>query len=604
MCGGRKTVEESFEVRKASVLTEIFSVENVRTTIKRIYNRRDKDDLVTHPLKAVLLVEYRDQISDMISRLVPEGRWSPNTAYTCLVPKRSGSYRELVFPNLIDSIVGRRVIDALEPYITEDDSGRTFCGRSHANSTRAPGDYEDWFAVWQDYTAAIADAAKEAGFTYVFETDVSDFFPSIDRGRAKQYLAERTGAHSSVLELLFYCLETWLPRFRYSAMAGIPIENNDVSRLVAHNYLKFVDKVFVDDPDCRYLRYVDDTVVFLKSRREAEHVKREHHLALRHVGLSPNAGKTRILPVETFEAERHPEFNERIDRVKKYGARPMFTRLVEEWYEQNAVHVPNWDRVTKRLYTAAHRWKFEDLRVRVLADLEHHPVVAPQALKYLRNFSTTQDELGALFRLCRRGAYPELGIHIAKFISETRFAFDASETIADFATYKIKANDERHGVGHEKGHWLLALHKHGKRRHREQITKWGSVETLAEEQLRLHFLYVFFCCHELESGLMNRLRHFSNPDIDLMLQLCIAAKDGTLTNSKKILGRCLGYFNGARVIEARYLPLLRLMLGCDSNRRDSATWLADILQPKRAQLHIRDPVVVQFLRSAQRRLLD
>jgi hypothetical protein len=47
---------------------------------------------------------------------------------------------------LIDGLVGRRLVDALEPSITEDDDGKTFSGRSHFSNIREPGDYDDWFA--------------------------------------------------------------------------------------------------------------------------------------------------------------------------------------------------------------------------------------------------------------------------------------------------------------------------------------------------------------------------------------------------------------------------------------------------------------------------
>jgi len=239
-----------------------------------------------------------------------------------------------------------------------------------------------------------------------------------------------------------------------------------------------------------------------------------------------------------------------------------------------------------------------------LEDLEQHPGVAPQALKYLRNFRVGQQELDALLSLCRRGADPELGIHVARFVGDARFESEASDKIANFAVYKVKANDERHGAGYEKGQWLLALHKHGKRRHRDRVLAWASAEKLEDEQLRLHFLYVFLALGELPLSLFNQLRHFSNSDCDLALKICAAAREGTLTNRKQVLARCLGYFNGARVIEARYLPFLRLALGCEANRRENTVWLASILEPKKPKLRIKDGVVVRFLRNAQRRMLE
>ncbi len=72
--------------------------------------------------------------------------------------------------------------------------------------------------------------------------------------------------------MLFYCLETWCPRVRYCPVPGLPIEPNDISRLVAHNYLKCVDEQFLDSEALHYLRWVDDSVIFVKDKRTAEEV--------------------------------------------------------------------------------------------------------------------------------------------------------------------------------------------------------------------------------------------------------------------------------------------------------------------------------------------
>ncbi len=162
---------------------------------------------------------------------------------------------------------------------------------SHANVDRARGDYENWFQVWLDFSSSISQALETDGYTYVFDTDITQFFPSVDRERAKHALAQRTYAHHTLLEplLLHRDLGTTSP---YCAVPGLPIEPNDVSRLIAHNYIKGVDEHFVGDPNVRYLRWVDDTVIFVPDEDLAHDVKRRHSLALREMGLSPNASKT------------------------------------------------------------------------------------------------------------------------------------------------------------------------------------------------------------------------------------------------------------------------------------------------------------------------
>ena len=191
-------------------LGDIFSEENLNRTIRRMRSYRDTDDLITHPLKKMVLTEYGSGLAGQLANEVVDGTFKPERAYLCTVKKRSGGFRDLVFPSLIDSIVARNAIDVIEPNITKDDNNRTFCGRSHANTNRKIGDYERWFQVWRDFTSSIGKACEDKGYAFVFETDVSDFFPSIDRVRARVELEKRTGAPSSLTAFLFHCLETWL----------------------------------------------------------------------------------------------------------------------------------------------------------------------------------------------------------------------------------------------------------------------------------------------------------------------------------------------------------------------------------------------------------
>jgi hypothetical protein len=536
--------------------------------------------LITHPLQLPLLVEYGDDLATIMSELVPSGQWAPGRAYLCLVQKRSRGYRELVFPALIDSVVGRCIIDALEPAITRDDGERAFCGRSHASSQREFGDYEHWFHLWRDYSAQLAAAASQSGFMYVFDTDVADFFPSIDRERAREFLASRTGAHPSVLSLLFSCLHGWLPRINYSPMTGLPIENNDVSRLVAHNYLKQVDGLFVARRDCVYLRYVDDTVIFAASEEAANEFRRSHHLALREIGLNPNAAKSEILTVANFEAKRHREFNAAIEEAFRHKDTTTFESLAAEWLLQTSVD--GWDQVTKRLYTVAQQLRSHSLRSVVSSHVQDRPALAQRALEYLAHFDVTQTELDNLLEIAKRGKVPaDVDIRLARFFGDAIFEGSVSDAIANMAILRIQRDEVNFGSGYCKGLWLLTLHKFGKRRHRQPVLEWASVPKLVDEQFRLHFTYVFKSLAELPAELEHPLRHLGSSDIELTIRCCLDAAQGRLMHRQKILARMTRSVNGRRTIAARYLPLLRLIMKADPWRTQNLDWLHYRLQPKR-----------------------
>lgn len=586
-----------------SVLAEVFSRDSVTFTIKRMASTRDKDNLIAHPLRSGILIEFEEDLSEMISRLVVAGLWSPSASYLCFTHKRSGNYRELVFPSLVDSLVCRRAIDVLEPRITIDDNGRVFCGRSHASSNREPGDYDDWFQTWLDFSSRIAYAAKGENLAYVFDTDVADFFPSIDRARAKQLLSQRTGAHASLIELVFYCLETWLPRFNYMAMSGLPIEPNDISRLVAHNYLKIIDAEFPDSDSSRYVRYVDDSAIFVPDHKTAEEVKRRHHMNLRAIGLNPNAAKSDIMTVEEYEKRRHREVNLEIDEIDNTKDQTRFEALVVKWYSMRHA-TPNWDQIAKRLYGLARLRGWEVMQHHAVEDLQKAPQLTRIVVDYLSQLDSADEYLDDVLRLwTREEGSTERLIHIARFACDASFSSDASKRIADFAVGRVIGEDDRPGAGYARGLLLLAIHKHGNREQREKVLSWASVANLKDEQLRLHFLYVFLCRRELGEGLRSALLPISSSDIDLTVRLCIKALDGNVKKARKILKRYVRIRGGGRTVEARALPLVFAL--CKSRNPDLQAWLEWILTSKSGSGHpIGDMAVRSMLETLHHEMVS
>jgi hypothetical protein len=432
---------------------------------------------------------------------------------------------------------------------------------------------------------------------------VADFFPSIDRNRAKQALVQRTSAHESLVELIFYCLETWLPRFKYLAMTGLPIEPNDVSRLIAHNYLKSVDAEFPDSEGCRYVRYVDDCTIFVPDQEEANEVKLKHHMSLRGLGLNPNAAKSEIMSVEEYQKTRHRDVNLQIDRLDKSRDEKGFNSLVAKWYRSRKTK-EKWDRVTKRLYRTARNRGWACMKKRVVKDLQEVPQLTESAIEYLLQLETADECLGEIMRLWNRNeANTERLIHLAKYLCEASFSVEGSKQIADFAVGRITQDDDRPGSGYSRGLLLLALNKHGARVDREKVSEWASVEALKDEQLRLHFLYVFACRKELDKSLRLALVPLLSSDIDLLLRICDQAEAGQVRRVQKILNKYVRVRGKHRSVEARVLPLIFALV---KSRNDGVRqWLDRILQSGKSKswLPVRDVVLRTMLEKLREDLM-
>jgi hypothetical protein len=583
-----------FDVSSPDILRILFTPEHTRRTIRRMRAWQETENEVTHPLRKIILLEYEEGIATGLAASVASGSWSPSPSYLVLVAKRSGTYRELAFPALLDTIVGRQIIDALEPHITVDDNNRVFFGRSHANADRQRGDYENWFKVWLDFSAEIGAALEADGFTYVFDTDITQFFPSVDRGRAKSALAQRTRAHQTLLELLFYCLEAWAPRVRYCAVPGLPIEPNDVSRLVAHSYIKGVDEHFVNDPDVMYLRWVDDTVIFVPDERSAHEIKRRHHLALREMGLSPNASKTAIMTAAAYGSSRHPEMNRRINAAQEAKDATAVEPLVAEWYARSQEDTPSWDKVATRLYSLARSLGSEALRTRAVSDIILHPTLTRAAFRYLMRFALDEEQLAALLaHYGQRGTSIETRIEIARFLCDVPLVSIPSH-FSDAIVGQICEADVRMGNGYARALFLLCLNKYGTKQHREKVRALLTLDALQDDQLRLHYLYVFQCRGELEESTARAVRHLDTTDIGLLMRICHDAIEGRLTKHAKCLRSCLSPRFGRRTVEARHLPFLHALLRSQLRASENLTWLRSATSPEQLQ-KIDDLVVRRFL---------
>jgi hypothetical protein len=586
--------EPQFDIASQNILSDLFKAEHIRRTIKRMRAWQEGENEVSHPLRQIILLEYEEALSHSLSASVAAGNWRPSPSYIVLVSKRSGTYRELVFPCLIDTIVGRRIIDAMEPHITRDDNDRVFFGRSHANVDRARGDYENWFQVWLDYSSSISKALEADGYTYVFDTDITQFFPSVDRERAKHALAQRTQAHQTLLELLFFCIESWAPRVRYCAVPGLPIEPNDVSRLVAHNYIKGVDEHFVHDPKVQYLRWVDDTVIFVADEAAAHDIKRRHHLALREMGLSPNASKTTIVTAKVYGEARHPEFNRRLNEAKERNNEPGLVDLVQEWYAKDREKTPNWDKVATRLYSAARTLRSTVMRTHALSDVEGYQRVQRIAFKYLLDFDLDEADVTRLFALYgHRTTTIETRIEIARFLCDVRVGCDTTGLVNSLVG-EIMDEDIRMASGYACSLLLLCLHKHGGKDQRERIRTHLTLERLQDDQLRLHYLYVFFCRGELDEILARSARHLDTPDIALLMRLCLDAREGRLSQHTRCLVTCLSKRRGVRTVQAKHLPFLHALLRAEKRESENRRWLMSAASEKMAA-DVKDLAVRRFL---------
>ena len=350
---------------------------------------------------------------------------------------------------------------------------------------------------------------------------------------------------------------------------------------------------------------VDDTVIFVPDKRYAEKVKIKHHQALRSVKLSPQPGKSQILPIEEYLESRHPEMNKRISQLTElldYDENISFVtqdyeELVDGWYTEDRKATSCWDQIAKRLYTTGRNCRSTYQRKHVLVDLETTPTLTGHALRFLQTFEIRPMELNGLLAFWPK-AFASQRIEIAKCLCDARFNFEASRTLSKFAVGRITQQNEEYAAGYLKGLLLLLLNKHGDREDRDRVLSWASEVEFVDEQLLLHYFYVFFCNEELDEEFLHKMHHLWNSDLGLTILLCRNGKDGRLSKQKEVRNLCFSKFNGFFTVPARYLPLLRLLLRCKTRRKENDEWLTSLPKSSRRW----DRIALKFLKFEHNRL--
>ena len=302
------------------------------------------------------------------------------------------------------------------------------------------------------------------------------------------------------------------------------------------------------------------------------------------------------MTTEQYEEPRHVEENRIVDSLQGDFDEEDFSRLVARWYQKRA-SAENWSRVTKRLYTTARARQSRRLRSLVFDDLLEFPDITDHALNYLRDFSITEREVEQLLDIWKqKSLHAEQLIGISRLLCDARFSYSgASKALADFAVYRIRKNDTRPGGPYARALLLLVLYKHGNRSQRSKVLQWGKRELLVDSHIRHTYLYIFSANRELDNDAMNTMRPLSDSDLDLTLRICHDARTGSLEERSRVLNLCFRKNRTETIVEARYLPLLDVILSCESWRNENEAWIRSLLEPNVKSRPINDRVIRRFL---------
>lgn len=243
-------------------------------------------------------VGLEENLINIISELKTE-QYQPSKPIRVYQPKKSGILRPLTILSLTDLIVYQAITNHIALSFEEEQKkyaykkcfGAIFAGKG------SPFFYNSWKVSYRNYNEVIEKAFK-AGNDHIADFDLVSFYELIDHYLLRNCLKKKVN-NTSLLELLFNCLERWtIDQAGSNIHHGVP-QGPEPSAFLAECFLLHFDaKKYTD---VKYFRYVDDIKLMARDEIPLRRALLRLDLASKELGLVPQAQKIEIYKAESIE---------------------------------------------------------------------------------------------------------------------------------------------------------------------------------------------------------------------------------------------------------------------------------------------------------------
>ena len=272
-------VEVPFD--REHLLEVILSPHNLNTAYKAVVSNKGCGGVDKMSWEQ-LLPWLRSNKDELIGSLL-DGRYRPNPVRRVDIPKDNGKMRQLGIPTLVDRLVQQAINQVLTPIYE-----RQFSKRSYG------------FRPRKSCHHALLEAKKTIsdGYHYVVDLDLERFFDTVNHSKLIEIL-NRTIKDGRVISLIHKYLKSGvLVRGMFqSSEEGTP-QGGPLSPLLSNIMLHELDKE-LERRNHPFVRYADDALIFCKSKRAANRVRKSISLFIENrLYLKVNQEKTMVSYVQ------------------------------------------------------------------------------------------------------------------------------------------------------------------------------------------------------------------------------------------------------------------------------------------------------------------
>ena len=400
-------------------------------------------DLAHDPLEWLGVDWDAGAMIEVLCRELQSASYRTGSAEIVRIAKSVGLTRPKAHPSPRDLLVYRLIVSAGESALLENSKPWTRFGRADADDESIDTTAESgWFRDWLRRQGQLWTITEHHG--WLVETDIANFFPSVPLPALLEHVLANSNLGEDVVRLLDHMLRQFAPLtdYRRSAVVGLPQDNFNCSRILAHTFLKPLDDEFqAEGENNRFSRWVDDIVIGTDSKEEALRIVNRAQTSLEKLGLYPNTAKTRIIEADAFTADYMKGENDYLGEVEeryKAGIAEDMAEFRRRLTEHLAIGQPKpkswiaflrpsyhrepkpkaWNAILRRYYSLSRRLRDETLLDHAIKHIDQSPDSLRHILEYLATFPLERERLDALIDLLRKldGLYEDVELLACEYI--------------------------------------------------------------------------------------------------------------------------------------------------------------------------------------------
>lgn len=257
---------------------------NKSAIVATIYNVIDKYDSAIESLSIEKPPFNQENYAENLMNEIKENRYQPcpNTAF--IIKKKGAGERLVEQLSFKDLIVQQYLLKTISPIFERFFEPESIGYRK---------------GVSRETAIATVQSAIAQGYQYVIESDIEDFFPSIDLEILSRLLDFYLPKNDTIIrDLLLKSIRNgYVLNGRFHNRTKGLAQGSPLSPILANLYLDSFDEK-IKQWNVKLIRYADDFIVLTKTKSDAENILSQTETYLSELGLKLNKAKTAIKPIQ------------------------------------------------------------------------------------------------------------------------------------------------------------------------------------------------------------------------------------------------------------------------------------------------------------------